>query len=160
MNMPHIVSIVYTPRNIDRKPADQYARVSLIRATLIDGRGIEGDVKGAVGSRQLNIMRAETLAELAAEGRKVGLGEMGEQIVIAGLETGKFVEGARIRLGPTSVIEVGIPRTGCDRFEHIQGTTKKSVAGRLGVLARVMVGGELQVGDEVTVLDSPTTYNQ
>lgn len=147
--MSSVVSIAYTPQTVERKPADQYARVTLDRATLVEGRGIEGDVKGAGGSRQLNIMRAETLAELATEGRKIGPGEMGEQLVIAGLEPGILVEGTRLRLGRTATIEIGIPRTGCPRFEHIQGTTKQTVAGRLGVLARVIVGGEIVIGDAV-----------
>ena len=148
--MPRIVSIVHTPRRVERKPPDHYARVALDRATLVEGRGIAGDVKGKGGSRQLNVMRAETLAELAAEGRKTGPGEMGEQLVIAGLDPGHLVEGTQLRLGAEAMIEVGIPRTGCDRFEYIQGATKESVAGRLGVLARVLTGGEIAVGDEVT----------
>ena len=150
--MPHIASIVYTPSGVERKPADHYARIPLDQATLVKGRGIDGDVKGTGGSRQLNVMRAETLAELVAEGRKVGPGEMGEQLVIAGLEPAMLLEGKRLRLGPTAVIEIGIPRTGCPRFEHIQGTTKQTVAGRLGVLVEVVESGEVSVGDEVTVL--------
>ena len=147
--MPHVVSIVYTPRGVERKPADRYARVPLQRATLIEGRGIAGDLKGNGGDRQLNIMRAETLAELAAQGRKTAAGEMGEQIVLAGVDPTHFNKGTRLRLGDVAIVEISIPRTGCDRFESIQGVAKKSVAGRLGVMARVITGGEIAVGDAV-----------
>jgi MOSC domain-containing protein YiiM len=147
--MPQIVSITYTPRDVERRPTDRYARVSLDRATLVEGKGIAGDVKGKGGARQLNVMRAEALAGLAAEGRKTGPGEMGEQLVITGLDPADLAEGTRVRLGADAVIEIGIPRTGCARFESIQGAPKQSVAGRLGVLARVVVGGEVAVGDEV-----------
>lgn len=150
--MAHVVSIAYTPRGVERRPTDHYARDPVERATLVEGRGIEGDLKGSGGQRQLNVMRAETLAELAAEGRKVGPGQMGEQLVVAGLDPAGLVEGTRLRLGAEAVIEVGIPRTGCARFEYIQGATKQSVAGRLGVLARVIVGGGIAVGDEVVVV--------
>jgi MOSC domain-containing protein YiiM len=150
--MARIVSITHTPRGVERRPTNCYARVSLERATLVEQRGIAGDLKGAGGSRQLNVMRAETLAELAAEGRKIGPGEMGEQLVIADLDPAAFIEGTCLQLGESAVIEVGIPRTGCNRFEYIQGTTKRSVAGRLGVLARVFVGGDIAVGDEVVVV--------
>jgi MOSC domain-containing protein YiiM len=149
--MPHIVSIVHTPCGVERRPTDHFARVSVERAALVEGRGIEGDLKGTPGQRQLNIMRAEALAELAAQGRKTGPGEMGEQIVLAGLDPGHFAEGVKLRLGDSAVIEIGIPRTGCDRFEYIQGIPKKSVAGRLGVMARVIAGGEIAVGDAVQV---------
>src|SRR3954469_12906682 len=120
--MAHIVSIAFTPRDVERRPADFYARVPAERATLIEQRGIKGDVKGSGGARQLNVMRAETLAELAAEGRKTSPGEMGEQIVVAGLDPSGFTEGTRLQLGESVVIEVGIARTGCSRFEYIQGT--------------------------------------
>src|SRR5215210_5159778 len=152
--MPHIASIAYTPRDVERRPTDHYARVPLDRATLVEGKGIAGDVKAGTRTRQLNVMRAETLAELAADGRQTGPGEMGEQLVIAGLDPADFVEGTRLRLGADAVIEIGIPRTGCARFESIQGATRQSVAGRLGVLARVVAGGDLAVGDEVTVVVS------
>lgn len=149
--MAHIVSIAYTPRDVERRPTDHYARGPVERATLVEQKGIQGDVKGSGGARQLNVMRAETLAELAGEGRKTGPGEMGEQLVIAGLDPAAFAEGARLQLGETAVIEIGIPRTGCARLEYIQGTTKQSVAGRLGVLARVVIGGDVVVGDGVVV---------
>jgi MOSC domain-containing protein YiiM len=154
--MAHIVSIAYTPRGVERRPTDHYARVPVERATLVEQKGIQEDVKGSGGARQLNVMRAETLAELAAEGRKTGPGEMGEQLVIAGLDPAALAEGTRLQLGESAVIEAGIPRTGCNRFEYIQGTAKQSVAGRLGVLARVVAGGDVAVGDEVTVVMAGT----
>jgi MOSC domain-containing protein YiiM len=150
--MAHVQSIVYTPRNVEvRKPQDRYARVALERAHLVEFQGIEGDAKGGSGTRQLNIMRAETLAELVPEGFQTAPGQMGEQIVIEGLEPQALCEGARLRLGE-AIIEVGIPRTGCARFEMIQGRPKQSVQGRLGVMARVLSGGAVAVGDAVEVL--------
>ena len=150
--MAQIVSIAFTPRGVERKPADHYARVPTERATLVEQKGIQGDLKGSGGSRQINVMRAETLAELAAEGRMTRPGEMGEQLVIAGLDPAALTEGTRLRLGESAVIEVGIPRTGCGRFESIQGAAKQSVAGRLGVLACVVVGGDVAVGDDVAIV--------
>jgi len=151
--MPRVVSIAYTPRGVERRPTDHYARVPVERATLVEQRGIDGDLKAAGngGSRQLNVMRAETLAELAAEGRKTAPGEMGEQLVVTGLDPAAFAEGTRLQLGASAIIEVGIPRAGCGRFEYIQGAMKQSVAGRLGVMARVVVGGAIAVGDEGTI---------
>jgi len=147
-----LVSITYNPRDVERRPADRYARVPLCRATLVEGKGIAGDLKVGGRTRQLNVMRAETLAELAAEGRRTDPGELGEQLVIAGLDPAAFAEGTRLQLGDGAVIEVGIPRTGCTRFESIQGVSKQSVAGRLGVMARVVADGEVRVGDEVGVV--------
>jgi MOSC domain-containing protein YiiM len=150
--MAHVVSIVFTPRDVEvRRPQDRYARASLECARLIEFQGIEGDAKGGTTDRQLNVMLAETLAELDAEGFKTAPGEMGEQIVIAGVEPAALVEGTHIKLGE-AVIEVVKPRTGCARFEMIQGKPRQSAKGRLGVIARVVTGGEVAVGDAVEVL--------
>lgn len=151
--MPHIVSIVYTPREVERRPTDYYARVPLERATLVEGRGIESDLKGTP-NRNLNIMRAEALAELANEGRKTAPGEMGEQLIISGLSPSALGDGMKLRLGSTAIIQIDIARTGCARFEHIHGVAKQSVAGRLGAMASVIAGGEIAVGDSVEVIDS------
>jgi len=144
-----IVSIAFTPAGVERKPHDWYARVSLDRAMLVEGHGIEGDLKGSRGNRQLNVMRAEAVAELDALGLQTRPGELGEQLIISGLDPALFVPGARLQLGATAVIEITRLRTGCHRFEHIQGTLKEIVDGRLGVLARVVTGGEICVGDAV-----------
>ena len=58
--------------------------------------------------------------------------------------------GTRLRIGD-AIVEITLPRTGCARFEAIQGHPKASVRGRLGVLVRVVCGGEVRVGDGVVV---------
>lgn len=159
--MAQVVSIVYTPRDTaERKPMGHYARVPLGRAELVERFGIANDAKGTATSRQLNVMRAETLAELAAEGFKTAPGEMGEQIVVSGLDPAALAEGTRLQIG-AAVIEVGILRTGCARFELIQGKERALAKGRLGVLATVVNGGAVAVGDTVDVLplEAPRAAN-
>lgn len=147
--MPHVVSICFTPTGAEKRPADHFARVAVAEAVLVEDFGIEGDAKGGSDKRQLNVMTAETLAQLRAEGFKAAPGELGEQIVVAGVEEAALVPGARLQLGESAVIEVMLPRTGCDRFEHIQGKPKATAKGRLGVMARVVTGGIVRTGDGV-----------
>jgi MOSC domain-containing protein YiiM len=147
----NIVSIVHTPATVERKPSDFYARVPLQKAMLLEGAGIEGDLKGRNQMRNLNIMTAEVLEQLATEGFQTGPGEMGEQIVVSGIDLGLIKAGDRLRFGEIAIVEMVLPRTGCDRFEHIQGHPKGSVRGRLGILAKVLVGGEIRLGDPVSV---------
>jgi len=148
----HVVSIVYRTREAGR-PQDHYAREPLDRTRLLEFQGIEGDAKGGSTNRQLNIMRAEDLAELAAEGFQTAPGAMGEQIVISGLHPVALAEGNGLKLG-SAVVEIGIPRTGCARFELIQGKPKQAAQGRLGAMARVVQSGEVAVGDAVEVLEN------
>jgi MOSC domain-containing protein YiiM len=146
--MSHIVSIVYRPEHLEARPADHFTRVPLERAQLIEQYGIEGDLKGGHPERNLNVMAAEMLAELHAEGYQTGPGQMGEQIVVSGVALERLQPGDKLHLG-TACIEMTRPRTGCDRFEAIQHLPRAS--GRMGILARVLVGGRIEVGDAVRV---------
>jgi MOSC domain-containing protein YiiM len=150
--MARIVSIVYSPKTDNPRPADHYHRVTIPETNLIAGKGIEGDRKGKFEGRQLNIMSAESLKALQNDGFRTGPGELGEQIVVEGLDVNVLPAGTRIQLGTTGVVEVTEPRSGCDRFEHIQGKSKGLVRGRFGVLARVVAGGPIAVGDVVKIV--------
>lgn len=151
--MGFVVSIVFTPRARAGRPQSHYVRVAADRVNVIANRGIEGDAKGRPGDRQINIMAAEIVEQLQAEGLHAAPGELGEQIVIRGIEPLAMAPGARLQLGE-AVVEVAMPRTGCERFETIQGRSRKSVSGRLGVLVKVMEGGSVGVGDSVRLFDS------
>jgi MOSC domain-containing protein YiiM len=150
--MARLVSIVFSPLDREAKPPDHFTRVPLDRAVLVEGHGIEGDRKGNGDKRHLNVMVAEALEGLRGDGFKTAPGELGEQLIVTGIDPADLPNGTRMRIGETVLIEVTLPRTGCDRFEHIQRKPKQSAAGRLGVMARVVTGGEIAVGDEVHLL--------
>jgi MOSC domain-containing protein YiiM len=147
-----IASIVHKPEGAVPDPEDRYLRVPLTSATLVVGHGIQGDRKGGHPKRQLNIMSLEALQTLSAEGFSTQPGQMGEQIMIRGLDVGQLAEGDRLQIGAQACVEVISHRTGCDRFEHIQGQAPSRAAGRMGVMAGVVVGGVIRVGDPVKVL--------
>ena len=151
--MASIYSLVYRPEQAH--PAEHYLRVPLDTARLLVGHGIEGDQNGNGNSnRQLNVMSYETMQELGGEGFKVQPGELGEQIILRGLDVNVLETGARIQLGDSAVIEIIKPRTGCDRFEAIQGKPRTDAANRLGMMARVVTAGEVRVGDTVRALET------
>jgi len=154
--MPAIVSIAYSPTHLPAEPHDHYQRVPVTQAALVVGHGIQGDRKGGSPTRQLNIMSADELAPLAAAGFKLAPGQMGEQIVISGLDLAALEPGAQIQLGEAAVVEVVSHRTGCERFEHIQGHPPTEAAGRLGVMAKVTTAGPIAVGDLVRLLSAET----
>ncbi|MDX1991235.1 MAG: MOSC domain-containing protein [bacterium] len=151
-----LISIVYKPQGVESHPEDRYARVPLERANLRLGKGIEGDQNGKHPTRQINIMSTQTLAALQAEGFKTGPGQMGEQMIVEGLDIDALPEKTRLQLGEQAVVEIVKPRTGCQRFEQIQGQSPKQAANRMGMLAKVVIEGEVRVGDAVRVV-APVT---
>jgi MOSC domain-containing protein YiiM len=152
--MPHIASIAFKTAEMEDKPVDFFSRGPVERAMLAPKQGIVGDRKGGAGKRQLNVMFAETVEDLQSEGFRAEPGELGEQIIIAGLPPEAREAGTQLRIGDSAVISLDFPRTGCARFERIQQRPKQSAAGRLGMMARVLVGGEIAVDDPVKVLRS------
>ncbi|MCL4246732.1 MAG: MOSC domain-containing protein [Anaerolineae bacterium] len=150
--MPEIHSIVYKPESAGKDREDAYTRLSIQQATLRTGWGIDGDRKGGHPDRQLNIMCLETLESLRSEGFRTDPGAMGEQIIVKGLELVDLLPGTIVQFGATARIEVIKPRTGCERFERIQGLSPALAQKRMGVLARVVQDGEIMIGDSVYVV--------
>lgn len=144
-----IVSIAFKPVGIESRPADHFARVPVESAELVADAGIAGDRKAGAKDRHLNIMSREMLDQMKAEGCKTGPGEMGEQIVVSGIDLEALPNGTRLRLGGDAEIEIVKPRTGCVRFVAIQGMRIKATRGRLGAMCRVTRSGNLRVGDAV-----------
>lgn len=149
--MTQIVSIVYKPAGVDESP-DEYLRVDLEATNLIAGYGIDGDLKGGHPTRQLNIMSYETLTNLRVQGFYTEPGQMGEQLVIHQLDVDHLAPGTRLQLGAAAVVEVVKPREGCERFTKIQKRPLSMVQGQMGVIAKVITGGPIRVGDMVKVL--------
>ncbi|MGD8405384.1 MAG: MOSC domain-containing protein [Anaerolineales bacterium] len=150
--MTSVTSIVYKPKGTAPDQEDHYLRTPLDSANLVAGYGIEGDRKGGNPKRNLNIMSYETLEALREEGFSTLPGQMGEQIDIKGLDMGNLAVGDKLQIGDAAIVEVISQRTGCERFEHIQGKTPQQAAGRMGIMAKVVSGGRIAVGDSVTLL--------
>lgn len=149
--MSKLASIVYKPQ--DALPSEEgYTRVPLQEARLVAGYGIEGDAKGGHPERHLNIMSAETVQTLGGEGFRTAPGQLGEQLLLAGLVVDDLLPGTHLQIGETARVEIVRPRTGCVIFEKHQDRQRQEAAGRLGMMAQVVESGVIRVGDSVKVL--------
>lgn len=142
---PTLTSIVFTPHpgSFNRKP--------LAEAILVANYGIEGDRKGGHPKRNLNIMDTEMLAVLAGEGYPVGPGALGENLILQGVDVGALPAGSRLRIGDSALVEVGRLREPCYKLTALDARMPDAVIGRVGVMARVLHGGAIRVGDVVSV---------
>lgn len=148
--MATITSIVYKPAG--KAGEGEYVRVPTDSAQLVAGFGIESDLKGGEPGRHLNILSQASVDEMVREGYHGFPGAFGEQIIVAGIEIDQLAPGARLRLGSSANVEIVKARTGCTKLEANQGMPKDRTAGKLGMMADVVVGGPIRVGDEVEVL--------
>lgn len=158
--MAHIVSIVYRPRDPQAAelPAGDagrhdFNRVPLDKAELVAGHGLRGDLKARRNSeRQVNLLSTGWLAAAAELGYRAAPGQFGEQLIVDGLDLTTLPPGTHLHLGQSAVLEIVKGRSGCARLEAAQG---KSIAGLgpIGMLARVVAGGLIRVGDPVVVVE-------
>lgn len=58
----------------------------------------------------------------------------------------------RLQIGGQACVELTEPRTGCGKFERYQTKKREEAAERLGMMARVVKGGIITVGDAVQIL--------
>jgi MOSC domain-containing protein YiiM len=149
--MGELTSIVYTPKGATPN-SEGYTRLPLQEARLVAGYGIEGDTKGTTGKRQINIMTQETVQQLGTEGFLVKPGQLGEQLLVSGVDVNVLSPGTRLQIGETAQLEIVEPRTGCGKFEKYQSRQRTEAAGRLGMIAIVVADGAIRVGDAVSVV--------
>lgn len=149
--MSHLINIMYKPKNAQPTNGG-YTRIPLQTAQLIAGHGIEGDTKGGGATRHLNIMSVEIQNALAQEGFQTQPGQLGEQLIIEGLDVNTLPAGTRLQIGEQALVEIVEPRTGCAIFERHQDKQRQEASGRLGMIAKVITGGAIALGDTVSVI--------
>ena len=147
-----LTSIVHQPldRSYENDHFQDFIRVPVDSIDVVVDFGLAGDQKGSPGSkRQVNILSAEWLEALAPLGYRTKPGEMGEQLVVSGFRVEELIPGDRFRIGDSVVLEITKPRTGCSRLEHSQGIPLREFQPAIGMLARVIAGGTIRLGDPV-----------
>lgn len=147
-----IHSITYQP--IDREDGGRskdFFRVPVQQADLIAGHGIEGDRKaGHHPGRQINLLSQEWLLRLQDLGYRITPGQFGEQIILAGVDLEELNVGDRLQLGEIACIEITQTRNPCRRLQTVQQLPVDELKA-IGVMAAVIVGGTIKVGDAAIV---------
>jgi MOSC domain-containing protein YiiM len=142
---------------------------------LLEGLGVEGDAHAGTtvkhrsrvardpsqpNLRQVHLIHAELHEELRGRGFNVAAGQMGENITTEGLDLLALPTGTRLHLGEDAVVEVTGLRNPCAQLEQIQTGLMAAVLDRdargnlirkAGVMAVVIVGGQVGPGDAIEV---------
>lgn len=98
------------------------------------------------GARQVLLMDSETLRALA-----VKPGAVKENITTLGLNLRALAAGTRLRVG-NATLEITKPCTPCDTMNRIRPGLRQELEGRRGMLARVLTGGTIRVGDPIEIV--------
>lgn len=110
--------------------------------------------------RQVHVLHAELHDELRDRGFAVAPGDMGENVTTRGIDLLALPAGTLLGLGPSAVVELTGLRNPCAQLDGLQpglmaATLARDAAGGLarkaGVMAVVLVSGDVRSGDEVVV---------
>jgi MOSC domain-containing protein YiiM len=166
-NLPVVVAVSRSARHTVRKAPQ---RAIMLRA----GLGVCGDAHagatvrhrfdrrrepGRANERQVHVIGAELLEELANAGLTVVPGELGENVMTRGIDLTALPVLTRLRIGACAVVELRGLRAPCVLIERLQAGLRTAVtmsregvpALRHGVMGIVVAGGEVRPGDAVTV---------
>jgi len=163
-----VVAVSLSPGHTMSKPNRDAIR-------LLAGLGVDGDAHAGVtvkhrsrvardpsqpNLRQVHLIHAELLDELAAAGFALAPGQMGENVTTRGVDLLGLPVGARLRLGAAATVEIAGLRNPCAQLEGIQPGLMAAVLDRdaegnlvrkAGVMAIVLAGGEVRPGDPIRV---------
>jgi MOSC domain-containing protein YiiM len=165
-----------TVEAVGSSPRHSMSKPSRLAISLIAGVGIDGDVHAGAtvpddprvpNLRQVHLLPAELLEALAGDGFALRPGEVGENVLVRGLDLAKLPLGTRLGLGTDAEVELTGVRTPCRQLEGIAEGLMRALLvrgpdGRLvpraGVMAVVRRGGQVQPGDPVEVVLPETPH--
>lgn len=121
------------------------------QSRLIPDFGIQEDAHAGDWHRQVSLLASESIDKMVQLGLKVGPGDFAENITTQGLDLLSLPIGTRFQMGAQALLEVTQIGKVCHTRCAIFYQAGDCVMPKEGIFARVLEGGEIQVGDEILV---------
>jgi len=116
-------------------------------ATAISGLGLEGDRSAYEGNtRQVLFVDKEIL-----DGAGLVPGQVKENITVTGMNVSQVQPGQMFTIGDNVTLEAVGDCEACGKMDAIRMGLMDEIQGKRGMLAKVINGGSIKVGDSVTV---------
>ncbi len=125
---------------------------SVKTAVLKENWGIEGDAHAGTWHRQVSLLSFEKIEAFRRRGANVEFGAFGENIVAEGFDFRALPVGTLFQCGD-AVLEMTQIGKECHSHCAIFKAVGDCIMPREGVFARVLKGGTIQEGDELTIIE-------
>ena len=139
-----------TAANLFLKPKSGEPMEAVSIVTAVSGEGILGDASYGKRNRQMLLIDSETLSEF-----QLNPGDVRENVTLANFDLTQLSPQDQVQLGEI-VLAVTGPCEPCWQLDEIRPGLSSDIKGRRGVLATVVRGGELRVGDPISLTDGET----
>lgn len=119
-------------------------------ATFVENWGIEDDAHAGGWHRQVSMLSARKIEDFRAKGAKVDYGAFGENLVVDDFDFRSLPVGTLLRCGG-ALLETTQTGKECHSHCAIYKAMGDCIMPREGVFARVLSGGTINVGDDMTI---------
>ena len=115
----------------------------------IIGDAHAGDARIQYSHRQISLLADESVDKMRALGMELSAGDFAENILTKGIDLKNLPIGTRLQIGE-AILEVTQIGKQCHNDCEIKRLTGKCVMPTEGVFAKVIQGGEIKAGDQIT----------
>lgn len=126
-------------------------KTAVEKGMLIENYGLEHDAHAGIWHRQVSMLSFEKIDEFRKAGARVDFGAFGENLVVDGFDLSTVPVGTRFQIGE-AVLELTQVGKECHNHCAIYKVMGDCIMPREGVFTRVLKGGEVKAGDEITML--------
>lgn len=123
-------------------------------AVLKEDFGIMGDAHAGTKNRQVSLLALESIEKMKAKGLKVKAGDFAENITTEGIDLLSLKIGDRVKTNRGILLEISQIGKECHSRCTIYYQAGDCVMPKEGIFARVIQGGEIEVGDIIEKVGS------
>ena len=129
------------------------AKYPVESARIVPDWGIEEDAHGGKWHRQISLLALEKIEAFREKGADVDFGAFGENLIVEGFDLRNVPVDSEIRIGDAvrlKVTQIGKEcHSGCAIFKKMG----ECIMPKQGVFTKVLHGGIIRPGDELTILE-------
>lgn len=182
MNQELATTMTGNVASLSRCERYSFSKHTVDSIQLIANFGVEGDVHAgelvrhrydrrknpnAINRRQIHLVEAELLDELAHAGFSIGPGQLGENMTTRGLDLLTLPVGTRLKIGAESIVELTGLRAPCVQIDGFQPGLRAAAsdkgrritgAASVGVMGIIVASGEVRLNDAIQVTLPPQPW--
>ena len=122
------------------------------KAQLIEEFGLQNDAHAGKWHRQVSLLSYEVIEAFKAKGAPITDGAFGENLIVSGFDFKNLPVGTRFACNDV-ILEMTQIGKECHHGCEIRRIMGDCIMPREGVFARVIHGGEIAVGDAMTLIE-------
>lgn len=116
---------------------------------LLVDHGLKDDAHVGSWIRQVSLLAKESIEKIRQKGLDVQYGDFAENLTTEGIDLPSLSIGTRLKVGSEVLLEVTQIGKVCHERCSIFYAVGDCVMPREGIFAKVLIGGEVRVGDQI-----------